>query len=66
MDQQHRPTGKRERINPTGTPGGSHFVRRDAQGHFTSNQVDAGRSVAADRRRHAKHGAPKGMKDGGD
>jgi hypothetical protein len=63
MAQQNRPTGKRERIE---TAGGSRFVRRDAQGHFTSDQVDVGRSLSQDMRKQAKHSAPKGQKDRGD
>ena len=47
-------------------PGGSRYIRRDAQGRFTSNQVDVGRSLSADRRRKAKTKARKGMKDRGD
>jgi hypothetical protein len=63
----HAPTGKRERIDTTpDKPGGSRFIRRDAQGRFTSDQVDVGRSLAADRRQKAKHSAPKGMRDRGD
>ena len=62
-----RPTGKRERIDTTpDSPGGSRYIRRDELGRFTSDQVDVGRSLAADRRRKAKHSAPKGMKDRGD
>ena len=57
------PTGKRKRISP---PGGSRYIRRDAQGQFTADQVKTGRSVARDRRVDAKHSAPKGMKDRGD
>jgi hypothetical protein len=67
MTEAHRPTGKRERLDTTPTkPGGSRYIRRDAQGRFTSDQVDVGRSQAADRRQHAKTKAPKGMKDRGD
>ena len=66
-EQRGRPTGKRERIDTTpGKPGGSRYIRRDARGRFTSDQVDVGRSLAADRRRHAKRSAPKGQKDRGD
>jgi hypothetical protein len=66
-DKQHRPTGKRERIDTTpNTAGGSRYVRRDASGRFTTDQVDVGRSLAADARQHAKHTAPKGQKDRGD
>jgi hypothetical protein len=67
MASDHQPTGKRERIGTTpGEPGGSRYIRRDAQGRFTANQVDVGRSLTADRRQKAKHRAPKGMKDRGD
>lgn len=58
---------KRERIDTTpGEPGGSRFIRRDENGRFTSDQVDVGRSLAADRRQVAKTKAPKGQKDRGD
>jgi len=57
----------RERVDTTpGRPGGSRYVRRDARGRFTSDQVDVGRSLAADRRVEAKRKAPKGQKDRGD
>jgi len=63
----HQPTGKRERLESTpGSSGGSRYIRRDERGRFTTDQVDVGRSLAADRRRKAKHTAPKGMKDRGD
>lgn len=58
-----RPTGKRETISPNGS---RRYVRRDAQGRFTDDQVKTGRSVARDRRTDAAHSAPKGMKDRGD
>jgi hypothetical protein len=35
-------------------------------GRFTKEQVDVGRSLAADRRREAEHGARKGQGDRGD
>jgi hypothetical protein len=63
MAQKNHPTGKRELLE---TSGGSRYVRRDAHGRFTSDQVDVGRSVAQDRRKQAKHSAPKGQKDRGD
>ena len=67
MAERQRPTGKRERIDTTpDRAGGSRFIRRDAQGRFTKDQVDVGRSIAADRRTKAKHHAPKGQKDRGD
>ena len=63
----NRPTGKRELIDTMpASSGGSRYIRRDKQGRFTSDQVDVGRSQTADRRQHAKHKAPKGMKDRGD
>jgi hypothetical protein len=58
--------GKREVINPTGRKGGSRYIRRGNGGQFTADQVNAGRSVAQDRRVKAKTKAPKGMKDRGD
>jgi hypothetical protein len=59
--------GKRERIDTTpGRKGGSRYVRRDAAGRFGTDQTNAGRSVAADKRIAAKNKAPKGMKDRGD
>ena len=42
------------------------FARRDAQGQFTESQVNAGRSLAADRRSKSKSLAPKGQGDRGD
>jgi hypothetical protein len=67
MAESNGPTRRRERIDTTpDQPGGSRFIRRDAQGRFTSDQVEAGRSLAADRRTMAKHHAPKGQKDRGD
>src|SRR5437764_1065754 len=59
------------RIAPVAAPapgkeGGARFVRRDEHGHFTTDQVDVGRSLAADRRQQAKHQAPKGQKNRGD
>jgi hypothetical protein len=53
---------KRERID-TGTD--TRFVRRDERGRFTASD-DAGRSLAADRRRRAKTEVPKGQGDRGD
>jgi hypothetical protein len=67
MAEKNTPTGKRQRIDTTpDQPGGSRFIRRDARGRFTSEQVEVGRSLAADRRTKAKHRAPKGQKDRGD
>jgi hypothetical protein len=62
-----QPARRRERIDTTpGQPGGSRYIRRDARGRFTSDQVDVGRSQAADRRQQAKTKAEKGHKDRGD
>ena len=55
---------KREIIEPHS--GDKRFARRDAQGHFTDDQVDVGRSIAADRRQHAKTVVPEGQGDKGD
>lgn len=63
----HKPTGDRERIDPTpGKEGGSRYIRRDEHGRFTTDQVSVGRSLKADRRQKAEHAAPKGQKDRGD
>ncbi len=55
---------KREMIEPN--EGDKRYVRRDAEGRFTQDQVDVGRSLAADRRSTSKKVAPKGMGDRGD
>lgn len=54
---------KRELID-TGTD--KRYVRRDDEGHFTSDQVDVGKSSAADQRQHSKTPAKKGEGDRGD
>jgi len=56
-------TSKRDLIEPR--PGDKRFVRRDREGQF-KNEVDVGRSLAADRRQHAKTKVPKGQGDRGD
>ena len=62
-----KPVGKRTRIDTTPSKsGGSRYVRRDSAGHFTSDQVSVGKSLAADRRSKAKTKATKGNKDRGD
>jgi len=55
---------KRELIEPH--DGDRRYARRDDEGQFTEDQVDVGRSLAADRRTHAKTVAPKGHGDRGD
>lgn len=53
---------KRELID---TRSDKRFVRRDDRGRFTSSD-DAGRSLAADRRRDAKTDVKSGQGDRGD
>jgi hypothetical protein len=55
--------GKRELIEPH--KGDKRFVRRDAQGRF-SEVDDVGRSLAQDRRQHAKTVSKPGYGDRGD
>jgi hypothetical protein len=57
-------SNKREKIEPH--EGDQRFVRRDEKGQFTKDQVDVGRSLAADRRRKAKTKAKPGEGDKGD
>jgi hypothetical protein len=54
---------KREKI---GAGSNARYVRRDEQGRFTSDQVNVGRSLAADRRTKAKTTAKPGQGDKGD
>jgi hypothetical protein len=54
---------KRERLEQGA---GKRFIRRDARGRFTSDQVEVGRSLAADRRTNAKSRAATGQGDRGD
>jgi hypothetical protein len=55
-------SSKRELID-TGTD--KRYVRRDERGHFKEAD-DVGRSLGSDRRKDAKHKAPKGQGDRGD
>lgn len=55
--------GKRELID-TGTS--ERYVRRDDQGRFTTDQVEVGRSLAADQRQGAKATAKPGLGNRGD
>ena len=57
-------SGKRQLIEPH--KGDKRYVRRDDQGQFTNSQDNVGRSLSADRRRHAATVAPKGQGDRGD
>lgn len=54
---------KRELIEPN--PGDKRYVRRDDEGRF-KEEVDVGKSLAADQRRHARHEAEPGQGDRGD
>ena len=54
----------REVIQPH--QGDKRYARRNAEGQFTENQVDVGKSLAADRRSKAKKIVPKGQGDRGD
>ncbi len=55
-------SSRRELIN---TGSDKRYVRRNAKGQFKESD-DVGRSLAADRRQHAKTKAPKGQGDRGD
>ena len=57
------PARKRELLD-TGTD--KRYIRRDAQGRFTKDQVDVGRSLADDRRQHSKTAAKPGQGNRGD
>jgi hypothetical protein len=54
---------KRELIEPH--PGDKRYIRRDENGRI-KEEVDVGRSLAADRRQHAKTVAKPGEGDRGD
>jgi hypothetical protein len=55
---------KREIIDPHA--GGKRNARRSSEGKFTRDQANVGRSLAADRKKHAKTIVPKGQGDRGD
>jgi hypothetical protein len=55
---------KRELIEPN--KGDKRYVRRDGDGQFTSDQVDVGKSLAADQRQKSKTAAKPGQGDKGD
>ena len=55
---------KREVIEPQ--KGDKRYARRDKEGQFTTDQVNVGKSLSADRRSKAKTVAPKGQGDRGD
>jgi len=58
------PERKREKITPH--KGDSRYIRRDDEGRFTKDQVDVGRSSAADQRQHSKTPSKPGHGDRGD
>ena len=55
---------KREVVKPHSND--KRYVRRDKDGQFTSEQVNVGKSLSADRRSKAKTIVPKGQGDRGD
>ncbi len=55
---------KRELIEPN--KGDKRFARRDEAGQFTDDQVDVGKSLAADQRHHSRTAAKPGEGDRGD
>ncbi|MGV3759559.1 MAG: hypothetical protein ACO1PW_08465 [Actinomycetota bacterium] len=57
-------TTKREKIEPN--EGDARYVRRDEQGQLTEDQVDVGRSSAADQRQHSSTPSKPGQGDEGD
>jgi hypothetical protein len=57
-------TPKRELIEPH--PGDKRYVRRAPDGTFTADQVNVGRSLAADNNQHARRDNPGGQGDRGD
>ncbi len=56
-------TSKRELIEPH--QGDKRYVRRSENGEF-KQEVDVGRSLAADQRQHAQHKSKPGQGDRGD
>ena len=46
--------------------GEKRYARRDDKGHFTDDQSDVGKSLAADQRQHSKTKAEPGEGDKGD
>jgi hypothetical protein len=55
---------EREEIQPNEDD--KRYIRRDESGQFTEDQVDVGRSLAADRRSHSETTVPKGQGDKGE
>jgi hypothetical protein len=63
QQQWRKAMSQRELIEPH--KGDKRFVRRDENGRF-SDVVDAGRSIAQDRRHHSEHKKPRNEGDRGD
>lgn len=63
LEERRMAMSKRELIEPN--PGDKRYARRDDAGRFTE-QVDVGKSLAADRRQQAQHEAGAGEGDRGD
>jgi hypothetical protein len=59
---RRRKAARRELIAPHGD---KRYIRRDSRGRIVESD-DVGRSLSQDRRRHAKHSAPRGQGDRGD
>ena len=57
-------SGKREVIEPN--PGDKRYARRDDDGRFTGDQVDVGKSAAADQQQHTDTVPKAGRGDQGD
>ncbi len=57
------PAKKRELID---TGSNKRYIRRDDRGRFTDDQVDVGRSLAADQRHNAKSDTKPGQGEKGD
>jgi hypothetical protein len=57
------PAKKRELLD-TGTD--KRYIRRDERGRFTKDQVDVGRSSAADQRQHSSQASKPGQGNQGD
>jgi len=55
---------KRELVEPHQAE--KRYIRRRTEGQFTTDQTDVGRSLAADRKKHARKVVPKGQGDKGD
>jgi hypothetical protein len=55
---------KREVIQPH--PGDKRYARRTGGGQFSSDQTNVGRSLSADKRKHASTVVPKGHGDKGE